>query len=462
MGLVELYNGWIWFALIAFGILTGLISFVYMLGSILLNDRMKTWAKMELSELFYSAIIVAIAIPGLTLIDGVVQGSLGVTNTGVPVAQGATSMTTTWLSVSQPTAIGTQTKVWRQLDICAESTETVVPEFRGIPSCHMKLSIWYMQEMFGEAKNFAYDIYLSYIWTSMAAEFTINKEYIFEKAGFFTFTPWKGFFTTTNTIKSLLFDWSLKLMMLQKFQEVLLRFIGVAIFPTFFVMGVVLRSFAFTRKLGGLLLAIAIALYFIFPAFYAFGALVVIELKNKASTAWLTDTDANPYGLANPDPPIANLVYTKGDFPMLGGMTGMFSTKEAHEMLSKTEGMDPNSFLDYMERGAMPDQGGNPGTSNVLMPSFDLNSKSINSETAFNSGVKAYSTWFNNALKKGKSDNFINLAFSDNGYIDSLSRITFFSVFFSFLSIIGTIAAVRSLSITFGGDIEIAGLTRLI
>jgi len=35
-------------------------------------------------------------------------------------------------------------------------------------------------------------------------------------------------------------------------------------------------------------------------------------------------------------------------------------------------------------------------------------------------------------------------------------------MFFALFSIIATIASIRSLSTTFGGDIEIAGLTRLI
>ena len=176
-----------------------------------------------------------------------------------------------------------------------------------------------MQEIFDEGKWFAFDTYLSYIKTSMLSEFTINIEFFFEKAGFFTFTPWRGFFTIGNKVKEMVFDWTIKIMMVIEFQEVLLRFIAVALFPSLLVMGAVLRTFTFTRKLGGLLLAMAISLYFIFPAFYAFGALVMLNIKNNPQVraiGWPTPT-RNPQP-TNPDPPIANTMYMSGTMPMLG------------------------------------------------------------------------------------------------------------------------------------------------
>jgi hypothetical protein len=159
-----------------------------------------------------------------------------------------------------------------------------------------------MRELFDETKDFAFSIYLSYIKTSMLSEATINIEFVFEAAGFFTFTPWRGFFTMGNTIKALVFDWAIKIMMLTKFQEVLLRFIAIGLFQALFVIGAILRTFMFTRRLGGLLLGMAIAFYFVFPAFYAYGALVMIDLKEKARPAWMADTTANPDGYKNPQP----------------------------------------------------------------------------------------------------------------------------------------------------------------
>ena len=53
--------------------------------------------------------------------------------------------------------------------------------------------------------------------------------------------------------------------------------------------------------------------------------------------------------------------------------------------------------------------------------------------------------------------------FKQNLYaLDLLARLMFFSTFFSFIAVIATIANIKVLSPMLGGDVEIAGLTRLI
>src|SRR4030095_13818728 len=287
MAVLDLWTPWLWFAGAALGLTTVLAACVYMLSELLQNDKMKSWAKMELSEIIYSGIIISMAISGVGLIDGVVQGSLGVSNTGQTVGGMpgcAGSSVSVWVPVSDSGhfSTGQYAACYR---ICASGTEALIGEspdsvYHGVEPCHVRLGIWYLREVFNEAKNFGFDLYLSYIKSSMIAEFTINIEFLFEKAGFFTFTPWKGVYSMGNKIKEMVFDWTIKIMMVTKFQEVLLKFIATALFPGFFVIGALLRTFTFTRRLGGLMLAMAIAMYFIFPAFYAFGALIMLDLKN--------------------------------------------------------------------------------------------------------------------------------------------------------------------------------------
>ena len=72
-------------------------------------------------------------------------------------------------------------------------------------------------------------------------------------------------------------------------------------------------------------------------------------------------------------------------------------------------------------------------------------------------------SWYEAFTKEGifiGTDSIIGI---DSGnYLDMIARFIFFSMFFSFFGLMATVAGIRSLSITFGGDIEIAGLTRLI
>ncbi|MFH0737850.1 MAG: hypothetical protein V1827_04285 [Candidatus Micrarchaeota archaeon] len=458
------------------GFATFLGASVYMLSELLQNDKMKVWAKMELTEVVYSALIICLAVPSLILVDKVVQGAVVGPN---------------WAGAGNPGPLGTITSYYipvtdygtfapRQryeaLDICGEPiAASKLSVYHGVESCHIRLGIWYLREVFDEGKSFAFDIYMSYIKTQMMADFTINIEFLLEKAGFLTFTPWRGFFTMGNKVKELLFDWVIKMMMLTKFQEVLLQFIGSALFPPLFAIGVVLRTFTFTRKLGGLLLGMAIALYFVFPAFYTFGALVMLDLKNDPDvrTAW-ENSDANfckghpTLQMADcPDPPIANTMYIKGDIPMIGGGKTNFSIQEARDKLMNYEGLDSRTYYKYMEAGK--DDSGN-----AMMPLYDPATGKMTDFTstaqrteeekdaALINARKETDSWFKSVSREGKFDKFVGRVWLPNGPLETLARLTFWSVFFALFGIIATIAAIRSLSMTFGGDIEIAGLTRLI
>ncbi len=480
MAFLDLWTSWLWFAGISLGLATILSGIVWMLSELLQNDKMKGWAKMELTEVVYSAIIISMAVTGLPLIDGVVQGALGVSNvggTGGGMPGCAGSPTSFWIPTTDYGTFNTRQR-YECLDICGEAiAASNISVYHGVESCHLRLGIWYLREVFDEAKTFIFDIYLSYIKTSMIAEFTINIEFLFEKAGFFTFTPWKGFYTMGNKVKELVFDWTIKLMMLTKFQEVMLRFIATALFPALFVAGAMLRTSTFTRRLGGLLLAMAIALYFVFPAFYSFGALIMLDLKNdpQVRDAW-ANSDTNPgYNSPTltpadfPDPPIANTMYLRGDIPMPGGGRTNFTSDEARAQLRNYEGMSSTEYYQMMEQ-ARDSQG------NALMPMTDPTTGRM---TDLSSRAHATATeaeqneslararaeadnWFGSVSRESKLDKFINFAWEPNGPLDTLGRLTFWSVFFALFGIIGTIAAIRSLSVTFGGDIEIAGLTRLI
>jgi hypothetical protein len=475
MALLDMWQSWLWFAGAALGIATIISSVVYMLSEMLQNDKMKTWAKMELTEVVYSAIIISMAIVTLPLIDAVVQGGLGVSNTGgtgggMPGCAG--TATSAWIKVADYGTFSHTVQAPQCLDICGEAIAFHnLSVYHGVESCHLRLGIWYMREIFDEAKTFTFDIYLSYIKTSMIAEFTINIEFLFEKAGFFTFTPWKGFFTMGNKIKEMVFDWAIKLMMLTKFQEVMLRFIATALFPALFVSGAVLRTFSFTRRLGGLLLAMAIALYFIFPSFYAFGALIMLDLKNDPAIrdAWISNTDANPQGTMNPDPPIANTMYIRDTIPMPGGGIGNYTTDDVRSRLNAYEGMSSTDYFEYMEQGRTASgEALTPLTDPTTGRMTDLSSRQYSTATegevnaSLARSKEEVDNWYGSVSRESKLDKFINFAWEPNGPLDTLARLTFWSIFFSLFSIIGTIAAIRSLSTTFGGDIEIAGLTRLI
>lgn len=443
-----LFAYWGWVASAAFAIMTAFVSSVYAFGSILMNEKIKTWAKMELLEIFYSALVFVLCISSVGIVDAVVQGSFAVSNAGSSPG-GPTFAYITDKEAGFPDET--------YLDICGSTiASSQYSIYHDLQSCHIKLATYYLREIFAEGRDFAYSVYKSYLWTSTFAEASINIETVWEQAGFFTWTPWRGLFQMGNTIKELSFDWAMKINMLTKFQEIIVRLTALALFPALLIVGSVLRTFTFTRKLGGLLLAIAISLYFIYPAFYAFGALVMLDMKEKALPAW----EANPMNTHDShNPPLANTVYVVSDINTFGGTV---TNDKLEEDAKKFEDMNSEEFANYVES-----QQANEG----ITPNIDLSKKTLSQaekEQAYDQSQSAFKNWFGGISRMNMIDRLATKIPSGpsywgaNGFIDTLSRLTFFSLFFSLFGILATIAGIRSLAMTFGGDIEIAGLTRLI
>lgn len=447
-GVFDLLAIWLPFTAAAFAIMTILVALVYAIGSMLLNEKIKTWAKMELVEIFYSAIIILLIVSFLPVVNTVVQGALGVAEVD------GHSITTTWMKDSDAGIYDE-----KQIDICGQGLNGN-PVYGDLELCHIRLATYYLRTIFNEAKLFAYTVYRSYMWTAMLSEFSLNVEYLFEQTGFFTWTPWRGFFTMGNVIKNLTFDWTMKIMQLAKFQELMIRFIATALFPTLLVVGAILRTFVFTRRLGGLLIGIAITLYFIFPAFYAFGGLVVLHIKEEARAMW----EANPINIHDSrDPPIVNSLYGTGEIRMIGGST---SYEELDEELERMERMTDEERAEFVET-----QGG-------YTPGVDLSNKEemervqglseSEKEEEYKDYKEGMQNWFLTVSRQNMMDKLVGALNMDpvywgpNGFLEIMARLTFFTLFFALFGIIGTIAAIRSLSVTFGGDMEIAGLTRLI
>jgi len=444
-GLDILYTTWIPLAALALGIAIILTAIFYMFGFALNNDKMKGWAKLELVEIFYSAVIIAvIAVPSvgvLSVADSIIKASMNVGPQGPLV----------WVP-----------EVDANLSLCGDDiARNRDSPYYNVSDCHIRMGMWFMHELFKETSDFAYKDYLSYIFSAMAADFTMNFEFITEAAGFFTIAPWRGFFTMGNTIKALVFDYAIKLMVLAKFQEMMLAFIAKALFPALFVVGAILRTFTFSRRLGGLLLAMALALYFIFPMFYAFGGLVMLDLKNKVrGNQNFTEVCSGISKDACNDPPISNIMYINGTILIPGGN---LNASEALDAANKLEGMTAEERMRAMESS---DKGSKPLDSDASTgrPGADFgNITDISKrEEGMLKARNATDDWFKKVSSQSKFDSGVFIAFKAGGPIDVLSRIAFFSVFFSLFGILATIAGIRSLSVTFGGDIEIAGLTHLI
>ncbi len=443
------------FGLIMFGVV--ITALVYMISTIFNDEKMKAWVRLELFETFYSALILSLAVFAVGMADEVAQ----------------------CISLNIPSAT-----IFCASNTPIETSTTSV--YSGIPYCHMKMAILYTDTLFKETNGFASLIYGDYMFKSMLSDLAINVEFVFEWAGFFTFNPWRGFFTVGNTLRNFLFETLVKLMLVTKFQEIFLVFIAKALFPVLFIFGAILRTFAFTRKLGGLLMAIALSLFFIYPMFYVFGMIILDKIKLEALSQCAALKDAgDPSDICDGDKiSIFSNFYSNGKVPILGSfyeykkedystkgkklsdVTSPFSDKTDGSVVSGQHGfnfgptlcMDDNECLQKKEDCETIDD---------CKCSDERNDEGygtcIYTEEKVEKLQESGSTWLGTLSNNSWTDTFFVKSFyKPGGYVDITARIAFFSMFFAFFGILASIAAIRNISMFLGGDIEIAGLTHLI
>ncbi len=431
---------WRIFAIAGLVISTILASLVYIIGNALLNDKMKTWGKMELTEILYSGVLFVAALGLVPIIDGIINEALDVTG----------SPPVTYMELG-----GTE----RQVDICSSALDGQ-EGYDRIDACHMRLAVYYLRTIFDEGEELGDTIVIDYAWVALGGETSITVQTLYEKNGMIMWTPWKGFFTIRGIVMETVFNWNMTVMFLTKFQEIFMRFIALAAFPVLFSTGVVFRTFTFSRRLGGLMIGLGLSLYYVFPAFYTFGALVMIDLKDAARDEWMA-SDANPgnqfasIGVpVSKNPPIINTIYVNvtedkklGDITVLESMDKHYLEEKRLKEMTQEE--RENAFADTVDSSMDFDLG---RVNDVSEPEKE--------NLIIKMGKGAYGI-----LEYYATHNLFVGTINDwrpNGYIEVVSRLTFFAMFFAVFGSIGTIAATRSLSGFFGGDIELAGLTRLI
>ncbi len=207
-----------------------MVSFAYMMGIGFESRELKVWAGVELSQVAVSALILmgAIGIIGFfDLIANEAAFNSGITVNGVNPCEGIT-----------------------------------------IP-CGMRMSQIYIDDMQVVAKETAYEFLTKNIEhaqkSSKSIGLSCDSMWCIWASGFYR--PDAGMSMAIDRY-TMLFDDVTKIIASLSAQRYFLDMLAYAIGPLFMLLGIVLRSLWFTRKLGGLLIAIAIAVMVIYPLTY--------------------------------------------------------------------------------------------------------------------------------------------------------------------------------------------------
>lgn len=416
-----------------------LAAVAYMLGTLLSNEKIKMWSKTEMVELFYSGVLFAIVV-------GMYQMALG-------VAEGASYQVDTF---SAERVCGSSVTLFNTFKIEGNDVDL---GYDLLP-CHMRIAKNFLATLFYEVAGLVKAVGINYSWYTFLSSVTVD----FTPVGTSTFFGGAGFnhgvfayLNAKNNALAFLFDNGVKVLTIVRFQEVLINFIAVALFPSLLAAGMVLRLFSLTRRLGGLLMALAFSLYFIYPMFYVIGDSVLNSVLLSRDCAATPETC-----------PILSQVF--------------LDMENAPKKLNNT---NDETSLDNSAPGTVNTDGS--AVASALLAQLGLYTASATcqevkadveaaggggevpeDESAWlgmRDGNTLLGDWLSGAYLKGASWNPVYNSMSFGTILTGikvLAKAAFFSLFFSFLAIFATIASVKSLSPMLGGDSEIAGLTHLI
>lgn len=256
-------------AIYAIIIMFVLVGLAYLVSKVLNNRKMEDWSKDE----FIQAMISAAIVGGLFLLLAPNTGALFVTfNTLIPKG------------VSVPVWDGLLVNlkpVSADYEFCADS-------FKGTILCFSYSYLGYLEETVITFSN-------ALLWFNIVIELLASLSFNLILVQITPLAGLSGLAQVTGSIlSSLIF-----LGIIIGVEMALINFISSTALSFFLPIGVVLRCFFATRKVGGLLIAIAVGMYFIFPLTIALNSMSVnndIEKDfNEISTLFNTTNELNPY-----------------------------------------------------------------------------------------------------------------------------------------------------------------------
>ncbi|VVC00651.1 Uncharacterised protein [uncultured archaeon] len=415
---------WGWQNLVG-GAIVLMVSFVtlsYMAGSVMGDEKLKSWAKNELVQVGFSVLIFVFAVALADSLDY-------------------------WLK-AMSLASNDPTGRWAAYvndGVCCTAGGNCVAGAaldRG-RACHIEIATDYLQMMYGSARVEAKSLLSNYATYAFLGHLSVGVSGILKELASLNFYPFAGF-RLSEEYFSVLFDLTAKTMMLIRAQQIFLDLLWYPIFPVMLSMGLVLRMLYFSRKLGGLLIALALSFYIVFPMFYVLADAIFWGF----SGGW-TVTPANPQGW---DP--ATIANTFNDDKTTGTQVPMHE-KGLDLSLNAKNIFEPTSDklnVDICDSATDPEK--------VQMNSlFD----------EFKGGWKVTegTKWYSQALSFIKGTVSVGGlgstgAFERSGPIGTLANMMVFTIFIPFLAFMTSLASFKVLSGSLGGDVEISLLSRLI
>ncbi len=400
---------WGWDSLVGLtlAIVVLLLSLGYMAAAFLGDEKLKVWVKHEVGQVFLSAIII--------IFTFALVGSMDY-----------------WLkAVSLAGEPGWQSYV--NMGVCCNQQTGCIggaAENRG-RACHIEIASDYLQILYESARMSSLsflDSYSTYaLLGHISTEVTLTALVSLAQ---YTCRPFAGLVMSAEYY-SLLFDLAAKTMMLVRAQQIFIDFMWFPLFPVLISMGLILRVLYFTRKLGGLLIALSLSMYIVFPMFYVLSNAILWGFMGGWTTSWI------PFG-------------------------NTFDSQQGADPMQQNQDLGVHAKYVF-DPGKIADV--NPCDSSTDQEKLEM--KGLISDFKSEWTAIKHTTWLEDivdfmeggvgTVALGESS-----AFGVRGPIGTLATIMVFTIFTPFLALMTSLASFKVLSPLLGGDVEISFLSKLI
>jgi|GEM_PF-5832063 len=236
-------------------------ALAYFAGGALESESLKSWGRVELAQALATAFLVAAFLGVLTLMDAVMEESAK--------------------NIIPPCGVEGTWDYANAKPMLPPNAPSILP--KGSPRA-LQYAVCYLDSIYGLAgKQAEGDLKSSLTFMRMA--YTSQG-----MQGTNWWSLWFGFYSRPNAemrlqgeMSGLQFDMVKNMMISLQAQKFLVGRIAAVLGPTFLLIGIILRTLPFTRRAGGMMLAISLGLLVILPSAYllAWSTLVVAVYGNS-------------------------------------------------------------------------------------------------------------------------------------------------------------------------------------
>jgi hypothetical protein len=387
-----IFQQWLGVSTLILFISLAIITIIWMIARALDDDNAKKWAQNEIYQVIASAFLLGSVILFIAIAHNIIYLLIPLINPGLNFSCSDSTCTYNQINIGI-------TSITASPDDLANQVSSISVTCGDDKPCHIMVAKSLLDQSFDSIKYYLANKIITVGWIQYISGLEILKL--------------KPFAVGNNIvyIYTTFIKLGFNFLLLLKANSIFLVFIATSLFPAFIISGLVFRSISILRRLGGLLFAIAVGTYFVYPMLIIFSMSIV-----------------------QPDPNY--LVYSFSDnsgFSAIDLGSGQ-TTSSNVEVITNTNPVSQDDLAWYEK---------------ILKFANDFIEKYIFIKLPTGEHTDMISYTLFRTIYPG-------------GFLDSMARITVWLLVPFIISLYALVLFIKGFSEFVGGEVDIAGLSRLL